>query len=112
MFPNYNQQPFQNPYATAQVAAGRLANMPAMGNPYSQPNMQPVQQGNQVQFVNGPESVTAYPMGPNESAILMDRTMPRFYFKQTDAAGVASVNAYDFTPATDEPTTEYVTRAE
>lgn len=108
MFPNYNQQPFQNPYATAQVAAGRLANMPALGNPYSQPNMQQ----NQVQFVNGPESVDAYPLGPNESVILMDRNRPRFYFKQADAAGVASSTAYDFSVANDAPADEYVTRKE
>lgn len=112
MFQPYTQQPFQNPYATAQVAAGRLANMPALGNPYSQPNMQPVQPGNQVQFVNGPESVDAYPLGPNESVILMDRNRQRFYFKQADAAGVASSTAYDFSVANDAPATEYVTRAE
>lgn len=112
MYPNYASQPFQNPYATGQVAANRLAQMPqmpAMGaNPYAQPNMQP----NQVQFVNGPESVDAYPLGPNESVILMDRNRPRFYFKQADAAGVASSTAYDFSVANDAPAEEYVTRAE
>lgn len=111
MFPNYNQQPFQSPYATAQIAAGRLANMPALGNPYSQPNMQP-QPASELQFVNGRESADMYAMPPNSKAILMDSTMARFYLKETDASGMARVTAYDFTPATDAPATEYVTRAE
>lgn len=112
MYPNFASQPFQNPYAAGQVAANRLAQMPQMpsmgANPYAQPNMQQ----NQVQFVNGPESVDAYPLGPNESVILMDRNRPRFYFKQADAAGVASSTAYDFSVANDAPADEYVTRKE
>lgn len=112
VFQPYTQQPFQNPYATAQVAAGRLANMPALGNPYSQPNMQPVQPVSELQFVNGRESADMYAMPPNSKTILMDSTMARFYLKETDASGMARVTAYDFTPATDAPSNEYLTRAE
>ena len=42
----------------------------------------------------------------------MDSTMPRFYIKQTDASGMATVTAYDFTAASEKPADEYVTRAE
>lgn len=112
MFPSYTQQPFQNPYATAQIAAGRLANMPAIGNPYTQQNMQPVQPVSELQFVNGRESADMYAMPPNSKTILMDSTMARFYLKETDASGMARVTAYDFTPATDAPSNEYLTRAE
>lgn len=113
MYPNFASQPFQNPYAAGQVAANRLAQMPqmpAMGaNPYAQMNMQPQ---SDLQFVNGRESVDVYPMAPNSKVLLMDSTMPRFYIKQTDASGMATVTAYDFTAATDAPAEEYVTRAE
>lgn len=113
MYPNYASQPFQNPYATGQVAANRLAQMPqmpAMGaNPYTQMNMQ---QQSDLQFVNGRESVDVYPMAPNSKVLLMDSTMPRFYIKQTDASGMATVTAYDFTAASEKPADEYVTRAE
>lgn len=113
MYPNFASQPFQNPYAAGQVAANRLAQIPqipAMGaNPYAQMNMQPQ---SDLQFVNGRESVDVYPMAPNSKVLLMDSTMPRFYIKQTDASGMATVTAYDFTAATDAPAEEYVTRAE
>lgn len=113
MYPNFASQPFQNPYAAGQVAANRLAQMPqmpAMGaNPYAQMNMQTQ---SDLQFVNGRESVDVYPMAPNSKVLLMDSTMPRFYIKQTDASGMATVTAYDFTAATDAPAEEYVTRAE
>lgn len=115
MYTNYASQPFQNPYATGQVAANRLAQMPqmpAMGaNPYAQQfNAQPTQ--SDLQFVNGRESVDVYPMAPNSKVLLMDSTMPRFYIKQTDASGMATVTAYDFTAASEKPAEEYVTRKE
>lgn len=87
MYPNFASQPFHNPYATGQVAASRLAQMPQMpamsANPYAQQfNTQPQ---SDLQFVNGRESVDVYPMAPNSKVLLMDSTMPRFYIKQTDA---------------------------
>lgn len=115
MYQNFASQPFQNPYAAGQVAANRLAQMPqmpAMGaNPYAQQFNTPQPQSD-LQFVNGRESVDVYPMAPNSKVLLMDSTMPRFYIKQTDASGMATVTAYDFTAATDAPADEYVTRAE
>lgn len=104
----YQYQPLQNPYAQGQIAAQRLAQMP---NPY-QAQMQQPQQPNELQFVNGRESVDMYPMPPNSKVILMDSNMPRFYLKETDASGMARVATYDFTPANEKPVEEYVTRQE
>lgn len=113
MYPNFTAQPFQNPCTSGQVAANRLAQMPQMpsfNNPYAtQFNRR--QQGG-LQFVNGRESVDVYPMAPNGKVLPMDSTMPRFYIRQTDAGGMATVTAYDFTAATDAPAEEYVTRRE
>lgn len=107
----YNTQfsnPYANPYAMGQVAANRLAQMPQAPNPYA-PTMQPQ---SELQFVNGRESADMYQMPPNSKVILMDSGMARFYLKETDASGMARVTAYDFTPASDAPTEQYVTRAE
>lgn len=98
--PAFNQ--FSAQMAQQQLAQQRLMQM--------QP---PAQQQNGLQFVNGRESVDAYMMGPNEKVILMDSNRPRFYLKETDAAGVAKVTAYDFTAVNDAPeTSQYVTRNE
>lgn len=92
-----------------------------MFNPYMFPNpyqmqMQQMQQQQQpqqgLQFVNGPESAAAYAMPPNSKAILMDSGMPRFYLKETDAAGASKVTAYDFSEAKAAPQNDYVTRQE
>ena len=65
-----------------------------------------------VQYVNNRQSVDSYPMSPNSSVILMDSNLPRFYLKQTDASGVATVKSYDFKETEEEKPTEYVTKAE
>lgn len=92
----------------AQMAQQQLAQQRLM---QMQP---PAQQQNGLQFVNGRESVDAYLMGPNEKAILMDSNRPRFYLKETDAAGMAKVTAYDFKAASDAPeaSQDFVTRKE
>lgn len=108
----YNPQftnPYANPYAMGQVAANRLAQMPQTWPNQQFNNPQPQ---SELQFVNGRESADMYQMPPNSKAILMDSGMARFYLKETDASGMARVTAYDFTPASDAPTEQYVTRAE
>ena len=65
----------------------------------------------QVKYANGPESARAYAMPPCSSAVLMDSAMDRFYFKETDAAGMATVRAFDFTEAAPEQEA-FVTRDE
>lgn len=103
------QQPFQNPYAAGQIAQQRLAQMPQTQNPYAPA---PAPQPSDILVVNGRESADAFAMPPNSRAILMDSTLARFYLKETDAAGMARVTAYDFAPASDAPAEEYVTRRE
>ena len=51
-------------------------------------------------------------MPANSSAILMDQNLSRFYMKQTDASGVATIKAYDFKEAETEKPVEYVTKSE
>ena len=65
-----------------------------------------------IQYVNGKQSAEGYPMSPNSSAILMDSNTSRFYLKQTDASGMATVKTYDFKEAEEEKPVEYITRSE
>ena len=65
-----------------------------------------------IQYVNGRQSADSYPMSPNSSVILMDSTTNRFYLKQTDASGMATVKAYDFTEVEMDKPAEYVTKSE
>ena len=71
---------------------------------------QPQTQG--IQYVNDLKSAEAYQMVPNSSVILMDSNLPRFYMKQTDASGVATIKSYDFKETEVEKPQEYVTKAE
>ena len=65
-----------------------------------------------IQYVNGRQSADSYPMTPNSSVILMDSSLPRFYLKQTDASGMATIKAYDFKEVEEDKPTEYVTKSE
>ncbi len=65
----------------------------------------------ELKFVNGIESAMAYQMPPNSKVLLMDQNIARFYLKQTDASGMASVKAYDFVEAA-ESKQEFLTREE
>lgn len=71
---------------------------------------QPQQQS--IQYVNGKSSAETYQMPANSSVILMDQNLPRFYMKQTDASGVATIKSYDFKETEVEKPVEYVTKAE
>ena len=70
------------------------------------------QQPQNIQYVNGKPSAESYQMAPNSSVILMDQNLPRFYMKQTDASGVATIKSYDFKETEAEKPVEYVTKAE
>lgn len=70
------------------------------------------QQTQNIQYVNGKQSAESYQMLPNSSVILMDSNKARFYMKQTDASGMATVRAYDFKEAEDDKPAEYVTKKE
>ena len=70
------------------------------------------QQPQGIQYVNNRQSAEAYQLPPNSSVILMDSNQARFYMKQTDASGLATIKAYDFKEAKEEKPEEYVTKAE
>ena len=69
-----------------------------------------------IPFVNGKQSAEAYTMPPNSKIILMDRELPRFYLKQTDASGCYTVSTYEFKEIKEEPvnvnTGDFISRKE
>ena len=81
--------------------------------PYQTPYLPQIrQQAQSIQYVNNKQSAEAYQLAPNSSVILMDSNQARFYMKQTDASGMATLKAYDFKEAKEERPEEYVTKAE
>ena len=80
--------------------------------PFSQIFQQPQPQQQSIQYVKDRQSAESYQMPENSSAILMDQNLSRFYMKQTDASGVATIKAYDFKEAETEKPVEYVTKSE
>lgn len=79
------------------------------GNPYLQ------QQGaqaraypqQQVVRVNGRNGATAFQMGPNSSAILLDESGTMVWLVVTDGAGYKTVSPYDINPHQDAPAPDY-----
>ena len=82
------------------------------------PNVFPTQmsvapaQPTQIQYVNNRQSAETYQMPANSSVILMDSNIARFYMKQTDASGIATIKSYDFVETEEEKPQEYVTKQE
>ena len=71
-----------------------------------------VPQAQTIQYVSDKQSAETYQMQPNSSVILMDSNLSRFYMKQTDASGKATIRAYDFREAKEDKPAEYVTKEE
>lgn len=66
-----------------------------------------------IQYVNGRSSAEAYQMPVNSNVLLMDSTQSRFYIKQTDASGIATIKTYEFKEVTaDTDSKGFVTREE
>lgn len=81
--------------------------------PYQAPPfVQPQQLQQSIQYVNGKQGADSYQMAANSSVILMDTNLPRFYMKQTDASGIATIHAYDFTELEEDKPEEFVTKKE
>ena len=86
---------FGNPYLPQlQDMQAQLAQL--QNNMPQQRPMQ-MQQSVQIQFVKGTEGAKAYNIPASSSVILMDSNDPVFYMKSTDANGIETVKAYDFT---------------
>ena len=91
---------------------------PPMQSPFMMPQLPqimpqvPVQQDEDIKYVNGMAGAESYQMFPNKKAILMDANDARFYIKQTDANGQAIIKSYDFKETEQEKPKEYVTKEE
>ena len=85
-------------------------------NPYQPqflPQIQmPQPQAQSIQYVNDIKSAESYQLAPNSSVILMDSNLSRFYLKQTDASGAATIKSFDFKETEEEKPEEYVTKKE
>lgn len=85
--------------------------------PYQQP-MQPMQPTQQdeiqgVRFVDGLEDAQRCVTPFGSKVLLMDKNSDKFYIKDTDITGVATVSEYEFRKVTNEAqNSDYVTREE
>lgn len=83
---------FGNPYLPQlQNMQAQLAQL--QGN---QPQQQTIQQGYQIQTVKGIAGARAFAIPPSSSIVLMDTDSSVFYVKTTDANGLETVKAYEF----------------
>lgn len=82
--------------------------------PFQQPYQQPFgqMQRNDMQEIDGPESIPLLRMMPNSKQIFKDKHLMRIYAVEADAAGVLSFNAFDLIPVEKEKPKEYLTREE
>lgn len=96
--------------------------MPLNTNPFPGAGAYPNNMYNQPQYVrpgqvirvSGLDGAKAFPMAPNESAVLMDENEDIFYFKTTDGAGFPTIRAFSFKPLDTQSasSSQYVTREE
>lgn len=95
-FGNYNYNPYawSNPYAMPQYQP-QAPQMPAPPQPVAQ-------QSNGIRWVQGEAGAKAYPVGPGESAFLMDSENPMAYLKTTDQNGMPSMRYYSITEVSPE----------
>lgn len=65
-----------------------------------------------TRFVSGVEEARSCVLPYGTKAILMDNDLPRFYLKEIDATGVATITTYEFHEVPDEQANPYVTKSE
>lgn len=109
--------PYPNPYAPYSPQQGYGAFNP---NPYGQPQQAP--QTNTYAFVNGIEGAKSFPMGPNQTVMLMDSDQPIAYMKQSNNMGQATIKYFRLVETSEAelrvsaqkqaPSPEYATKAE
>ena len=78
--------------------------------PQIAPQVQP--ETEEIKYVSGKQGAESFQMLPNKKAILMDANEARFYIKQTDANGQATIKSFDFKETEQEKPKEYVTKEE
>jgi hypothetical protein len=82
-----NQNQFAQPYQTP---------MQTNYAPISQPT-------NDMLWVLNESEATAYPVAPNNSVVLWDKSNPTIYVKSVNASGMPSMRVLDFTERNAEP---------
>ena len=97
---------FFNPMQTPQ-----MPNMADNANQYTQPYQQPMQtqpapmpmqaQNNDMIWVLNENEATSYPVAPNNSVVLWDKSNPTIYVKSVNAQGMPSMRILDFVERTD-----------
>ena len=112
----YNQQGY-NPYMMNNGAMPDMLNQAkiqyAQQMPQQTMQTQPTQMQNLIQkpsndmlWVLNESEATAYPVAPNNSVVLWDKSKPTIYVKSVNAQGVPSIRILDFeerTEATETP---------
>lgn len=91
--------------------------MPEMQGQYVPPYQmqQPTQQqpiSSDVLWVLNEGEATAFPVAPNNSVVLWDKSNPTIYVKSVNAQGVPSMRVLDFVERTQQPQTAPQTRTE
>lgn len=106
----YPYDPYVNPYAPRPSFG--------FGSQYPQ-QPQPQPQTNTYAFVNGIEGAKSYPMGPNQTVMLMDSDNPIAYMKQSNAMGQATLKYFKLVETSEaelkgsaKPAVEYVSKAD
>lgn len=75
--------------------------------PTYQPQMQPMPQStNDMLWVLNENEATSYPVAPNNSVVLWDKSNPTIYVKSVNAQGVPSMRILDFNERTAENATK------
>ena len=71
--------------------------------PHYQPQMQtPTQPTNDMIWVLNENEATSYPVAPNNSVVLWDKSNPTIYVKSVNTSGMPSMRVLDFTERTAE----------
>ena len=99
---------------------GQYMGYPMYGFQYPMQPMQPMQlmqpsQSEDIQgirFVDGLEDAQRCVTPFGSRVLLMDKNSDKFYIKETDTSGVATVSEYEFRKVTKDSHTDYVTKEE
>lgn len=99
---------------------GQYMGYPMYGFQYPMQPMQPMQplqpsQSDDIQgvrFVDGLEDAQRCVTPFGSRVLLMDKNSDKFYIKETDTSGVATVSEYEFRKVTKDSHTDYVTKEE
>lgn len=96
---------------------GQYMGYPMYGFQYPMQPMQPMQPSQSediqgVRFVDGLEDAQRCVTPFGSRVLLMDKNSDKFYIKETDTSGVATVSEYEFRKVTKDSHTDYVTKEE